>query len=200
MIRIVLAEDQSMLRGALATLLALEPDMQVVAEADNGTDALSLVESHLPDVLVTDIEMPGLTGIQLSESIQEKNLETRVLIVTTFARAGYLQRAIKAGVKGYMLKDAPSHELADAIRSVARGETVVSHDLNDAMWVGHDPLSDRDRKILRLAEKGLSNKEIARELNLSPGTVRNYLNEATEKLGVSNRIEAFRMARENGWL
>lgn len=189
-----------MLRGALSTLLSLEPDLTVVAEADNGSDALLLVEQHLPDVLVTDIEMPGLTGIQLSEQIQQRKITTQVLVVTTFARAGYLQRAMKAGVKGYLLKDAPSHELAEAVRSVAAGTIIVSHDLNDALWAGHDPLSDRDRNILRLAEKGLSNKEIGKELHLSPGTVRNYLNEATEKLGVSNRIEAFRMARENGWL
>lgn len=201
MIRIVLAEDQSMLRSALAALLALEEDMEVIGQAADGQDALRQVRANAPDVLVSDIEMPGLTGLELAAQLARDESTTRVLIITTFARHGYVQRAKHLGVSGYLLKDAPSHELAAAIRTVAEGRTAFDPDqLPDPALLPTDPLTDRDRRILRLVETGMSNKEIGAELNLSPGTVRNYLNEATTKLGVSNRIEAFRMARENGWL
>ena len=150
--------------------------------------------------LVTDIEMPRLTGIELAEAIRKDHPAIRILIVTTFARPGYLQRAMAAGVTGYILKDAPSEELADAVRQVAKGQITVAADLKEAAWTAPDPLNDREREILRLAESGKTNKEIGAALNLSAGTIRNYLAAATDKLGVANRIEAFRVARENGWL
>ncbi len=201
MIRIVLAEDQSMLRSALAALLALEEDMEIVGQAADGIDALRQVRAHDPDVLVSDIEMPGLTGLELAARLARDELRTRVLIITTFARHGYVQRARHLGVNGYLLKDAPSHELAEAIRTVARGDRAFDErQLAGSVALPTDPLTDRDRRILRLVEQGMSNKEIAAQMNLTPGTVRNYLNEATTKLDASNRIEAFRKARENGWL
>lgn len=201
MIRIILAEDQSMLRSALAALLALESDMEIVGEAADGHDALRQVRARQPDVLVSDIEMPGLTGLELAAQLARDECPTRVLIITTFARHGYVQRARHLGVSGYLLKDAPSNELAAAIRTVAtRGTVFDESQLSPARHLREDPLSDRDRRILRLVEEGLTNKEIGAALNLAPGTVRNYLNEATTKLDASNRIEAFRIARENGWL
>jgi len=200
MIRIVIAEDQSLLRGALSTLLSLENDIEVVAQASDGIAALRYVQEYKPDVLVTDIEMPNLTGIDLAKAVKESGSDASVLIVTTFARPGYLDRARQAGVTGYVLKDAPSDELALAVRRVAAGEVVIERDLIESAWAMPDPLTERERDILRLAEAGKSNKEIARDLELSPGTVRNYLAEATQKLRATNRIEAFRIARENGWL
>lgn len=200
MIRIAIAEDQSLLRGALATLLGLEPDIEVVANATDGEEALAMVETHRPDVLVTDIEMPGLTGLDVAETLRRQGSPTRVLIVTTFGRPGYLQRAMQAGVLGYVLKDAPSEDLADAVRKVAAGQRAVAAELAEAAWSAPADLTAREREILRLVEAGRTNKEIARVLDLSPGTVRNYLAEATAKLGAGNRIEAFQIAREHGWL
>ena len=200
MISIVIAEDQSLLRGALAALLTLEPDIELLAQAQDGEEAVRLVGELKPDVLVTDIEMPGMTGIEASETLRQSGSDTRVLIVTTFARPGYLQRALQAGVLGYVLKDAPSEELADAVRRVARGQRAIASELAESAWSAPVVLTDREREILRLVEEGKSNKEIARRLTLSPGTVRNYLAEATQKLGAANRIEAFQIARENGWL
>jgi two-component system response regulator DesR len=200
MIKILIAEDQSLLRGALATLLALEDDIDVVAQASNGKEALELTESIMPDVLVTDIEMPELSGIELAQALKQQRSPTKGWIVTTFARPGYLERARAAGVLGYVLKDTPSEALADSIRQVALGKIVIQQGLAEAAWAAPDPLSDRERAILRLAEAGRTNKEIGLALNLSPGTIRNYLAEATHKLGANNRIEASRIARENGWL
>lgn len=200
MIRIVIAEDQSLLRGAIATLLSLEEDIDVVAQASDGLSVIEMVEQHLPDVLLTDIEMPGASGIEVALKLKEKKCHTKVMIVTTFARPGYLERARAAGVAGYVLKDAPSETLAQSLRKVASGNLVIEQGLAEAAWASPDPLSDRERSILRLAEEGKSNKEIASLLNLSAGTIRNYLAEATHKLGASNRIEASRIARENGWL
>lgn len=200
-IRIVLAEDQALVRGALGALLALEPDLSIVAQAADGPAALEAVRLHRPDVLVSDIEMPGLTGLDVAEAIAREQLGSRVVIVTTFGRAGYLRRAMDAGVRGYLLKDAPSEILADAIRKVAAGGRAIAAELAEAAWdAPPDPLSERERAVLRLAEEGRSNKEIARLLSLAPGTVRNYLSEAAQKLGASSRIEASRMARERGWL
>jgi len=200
MIRIVLAEDQSMLRGALSALLALEPDFKIVGEATNGVDALRLIQKHDPDIVISDIEMPDLTGLELATRLARDKIRARLIIITTFARPGYVQRARDAGVKGYLLKDAPSKDLADMVRTVAGGGKDFRDGTDDYDARQSDPLSDRDRRILRLVEEGKTNKEIASLLNLSPGTVRNYLNEATGKLNVSNRIEAFRKARDNGWL
>ena len=201
MIRLVIAEDQALVLGAIAALLALEGDLEIVARAPDGDAALEAVRAHRPDILLTDIEMPGRTGIEVAQAIAAEGLPTRVVIVTTFARPGYLARARAAQVKGYLLKDAPVEELAAAIRTVAGGGSVVPAALAAAAWeAGADPLSERERDALRLAEEGLSNKDIARRLNLSPGTVRNYLSEAAAKLGASGRIEAGRVARLNGWL
>lgn len=200
MIRVVLAEDQAMLRGALASLLSLEADIEIVAQADNGAAALRHVQRLKPDILITDIEMPELTGIEIADHLKRAGLRTAVIIITTFARPGYLQRAVKCGVRGYMLKDTPSGDLAAAVRTIAAGGTAFETNLDVLGTFQTDPLSDRDRKILRLVEAGKTNKEIASTMNLSAGTVRNYLSEALEKLEVSNRIEGFRVARSNGWL
>lgn len=189
-----------MLRGALSALLTLEPDFEIVGEAANGEDALRLIHTHDPDIVVSDIEMPGLTGLELAKRLVRDEKRARVVIITTFARPGYVQRARAAGVRGYLLKDAPTVDLATVIRTVTNGGQVFADvdEIDDLS--SQDPLSDRDRRILRLVEQGKTNKEIASLLNLSAGTVRNYLNEATSKLGTSNRIEAFRKARDNGWL
>jgi two-component system response regulator DesR len=200
MIRIVVAEDQGMVLGALAALLALENDLEVAGRASDGLEAWALVERLRPDVLVSDIEMPRLTGLDIAEKIREAGLRCRVLIVTTFGRPGYLRRALEAGVLGYLLEDQPSDQLAAAVRRVALGHRVIAPELAEAAWSAPTPLSERERHVLALAEQGRSNKEIADELTLSPGTVRNYLHEAAQKLGATNRIEATRIARANGWL
>lgn len=200
MIRLVLAEDQAMVRGALAALLRLETDFDLVAEAGDGESAWRAVQAQLPDLLVTDIEMPGLTGLDLAARIQASGLQTRVVILTTFARAGYLRRALDAGVRGYLLKDAPSEQLATALRQVHAGGRAIDPQLALAAWGDEDPLSERERQVLRLAGEGSSSGEIAERLHLAQGTVRNYLSEAIGKLGSSNRIEAYRLARQKGWL
>jgi two-component system response regulator DesR len=200
MIKLVVAEDQALLRGALGSLLNLEPDMEVIASASDGREALETVRREQPDVLVTDIEMPNLTGLDVADALRTEGARTKVLIVTTFARPGYLQRALQAGVLGYVLKDSPSEDLADAVRKVAAGQRAVAAELAESAWSLPVTLTARERDILRLVEEGRTNKEIARALALSPGTVRNYLAEAASKLGAANRIEAFQIARENGWL
>jgi two-component system response regulator DesR len=200
-IRIVIAEDQGLVLGALASLLALEPDIEVLARAANGREALDAARLLDLDVLVSDIEMPEMTGLDVAETLRREGRRTPVLIVTTFGRAGYLRRAMDAGVRGYLLKDSPPDVLADAIRRVAAGGRAIAPDLAEAAWDAPvDPLTDRERAVLRLAEEGRSNKEIARDLDLSPGTVRNYLSEAAAKLGAASRIEASRIARDHGWL
>ena len=200
MIRLLLAEDQAMLRGALAALLGLESDLEVVGAAADGEAAWRDLQRLQPDLLVTDIEMPGLTGLELAQRIQRQQLPVKVVIVTTFARAGFLRRALDAGVCGYLLKDAPAEQLAEALRKVHRGGRAIDPQLALEAWGEADPLNDRERQTLRLAGEGLSAGEIAAKLNLSQGTVRNYLSEAIGKLGVGNRIEAYRLARQKGWL
>jgi two-component system response regulator DesR len=201
MIRIVVAEDQALVLGAIAALLDLEQDLEVVGRARDGDEALALVHDLLPDILLTDIEMPNRSGLDVAQGIAQAQLPTRVVIVTTFGRAGYITRARSAGVRGYLLKDSPIEDLAGALRTVAAGGHVIPVELAATAWeAGTDPLSERERDTLRLAEQGLSNKEIARRLSLSPGTVRNYLSEAASKIGGANRIEAGRIARMNGWL
>ena len=200
MIRVLLAEDQAMLRGALAALLAMETDIEVAGTAGDGETAWRELQRLKPDVLVTDIEMPGLTGLELAQRLQRHGSPTRVVIVTTFARPGFLRRALDAGVGGYLLKDAPVEQLADAVRRVHAGGRVIDPQLAVDAWSDADPLNDRERQVLRLAGEGLSAGEIATRLSLSAGTVRNYLSEAIGKLGVANRIEAYRLARQKGWL
>ena len=200
MIRVLLAEDQAMVRGALSALLGLESDIEVLGAAADGEAAWRDVQRLKPDVLVTDIEMPGLTGLELAQRIQRHELPIKVVIVTTFARAGFLRRALDAGVSGYLLKDAPAENLAEALRKVHRGGRAIDPELAVEAWSEADPLNDRERQVLRLAGEGMSASDIATQLNLSHGTVRNYLSEAIGKLGVGNRIEAYRMARQKGWL
>ena len=200
MIRILLAEDQAMVRGALSALLKLESDLDVVGTAADGEEAWQFVQHDLPDVVVTDIEMPRLTGLELAQRIRDRGLECKVVIVTTFARPGFLRRALDAGVSGYLLKDSPAEQLADALRKVHRGGRAIDPQLALEAWSEADPLNDRERQVLRLAGEGASAGDIAEQLHLSQGTVRNYLSEAIGKLGVGNRIEAYRLARQKGWL
>jgi two-component system, NarL family, response regulator DesR len=199
-IRVVLAEDQRMVLGALTALLSLEADIDVVAEASDGTEALAMVRIHQPDVLITDVEMPRASGLDVARQLQGRS-RTRVIVLTNFARAGYLRRALEAGVSGYVLKAQPAKELADAVRRVHRGLRVIDPQLAAESWSGGaDPLTSRQREILRLAIEGASTAHIAAQLGISPGTVRNYLSEAILKLGAGNRIEAARIARSKGWL
>jgi two-component system response regulator DesR len=200
MIRVLLAEDQAMVRGALSALLNLEPDIDVIGTAADGEIAWRELQRLRPDVLVTDIEMPGLTGLELAQRVQRHEIGCKVVIVTTFARSGFLRRALEAGVAGYLLKDAPAEHLADALRKVQAGGRAIDPQLAVEAWSEADPLNDRERQVLRLAGEGQSASEIARQLNLSQGTVRNYLSEAIGKLGVGNRIEAYRLARQKGLL
>ncbi|MGY0557836.1 MULTISPECIES: response regulator [unclassified Lysobacter] len=200
MIRILLAEDQAMVRGALSALLGLEPDIEVLGAAADGESAWRELQRLQPDVLVTDIEMPGLTGLELAQRIQRHGLPVRVVIVTTFGRAGFLRRALDAGVAGYLLKDAPAEDLAQALRTVHRGGRAIDPQLALDAWTDADPLNDRERQVLRLAGEGMPATDIAAQLQLSHGTVRNYLSEAIGKLGAGNRIEAYRSARQKGWL
>lgn len=198
MIRVLIAEDQAMVLGALSALLDLEPDIEVIARARDGAEALQLAERLKPDVVLTDIEMPRVTGLELAARLVERGM--RVIILTTFARPGYLRRALDAGVRGYLLKDAPAEELARAVRTVQGGGRAISPELAAEAWYEADPLTDRERQVLRLAGDGASGGAIAAELDLSEGTVRNYLSEAISKLGASNRVEAARIARQRGWL
>jgi len=200
MIRVLLAEDQAMVRGALSALLRLEADLEVIGGAADGEEAWMLAQRERPDVVLTDIEMPRLSGLELAQRIRDHALGCKVVILTTFARPGFLRRALEAGVSGYLLKDAPADQLAEALRKVHRGGRVIDPQLAVDAWGEVDPLNDRERQVLRLAGEGLSAADIAQQLHLSQGTVRNYLSEAIGKLGVSNRIEAARLARQRGWL
>src|SRR5688572_3777504 len=200
MIRVIIAEDQSMVRGALAALLELESDIEIVGQAGNGREALDLTLRLKPDVLLTDIEMPELTGLDLAAEIGDRKLATRVVIVTTFARAGYLRRALDSGAAGYLLKDSPAAALANAVRRVHLGERAVDPELAREAWTERDPLTLGERRVLRMAGDGLSSAAIAEKLSLSDGTVRNYLSEAINDLGAANRVEAARIARDKGWL
>lgn len=200
MIRVLLAEDQAMVRGALSALLRLESDIEVTGSVADGETAWREVQRLMPDVLVTDIEMPGLTGLELAQRVQRHELPIKVVIVTTFARPGFLRRALDAGVSGYLLKDAPAEQLAEALRRVHRGGRAIDPQLALEAWSDADPLNDRERQVLRLAGEGMSAGDIAERLGLSHGTVRNYLSEAIGKLGAGNRIEAYRIARQKGWL
>jgi two-component system response regulator DesR len=200
MIRVLLAEDQAMVRGALSALLNLESDIEVLGSVADGESAWREVQRLKPDVLVTDIEMPGITGLELAQRIHRHELPVKCVIVTTFARPGFLRRALDAGVSGYLLKDAPAENLAEALRIVHRGGRSIDPQLALEAWSEADPLNDRERQVLRFAGEGQSASDIATRLNLSHGTVRNYLSEAIGKLGAANRIEAYRLARQKGWL
>jgi two-component system response regulator DesR len=200
MIRVLVAEDQAMVLGALGALIDIEHDLEVIAQVRSGTEALHAALSTRPDVIVTDIEMPGLSGLELAGELKRRGSTARIIILTTFARPGYLRRALDAGASGYLLKDAPSNRLADAIRRVHGGGRAVDPELAAEAWSEADPLTDRERQVLRLAADGQSGAEIASALDLSEGTVRNYLSEAISKIGAKNRVEAARIARVKGWL
>jgi len=200
MIRVVIAEDQQMVLGALAALLEIEREIEVVGQARDGREALDLVAQQRPDVLLTDVEMPVMTGLELAAAVSRAHPGTRVIILTTFARGGYLRRALDAGASGYLLKDSPAGELANAVRHVYRGGRAIDPELAREAWIERDPLSDRERQVLRMAAEGMASSAIATSLGLSDGTVRNYLSDAISKLGASNRVEAARTAREKGWL
>jgi two-component system response regulator DesR len=201
MIRILLAEDQTLVLGAMAALLRLEPDFEVAGAATNGREALEMCERLQPDIVLTDIEMPLMTGLELAARLKEERSPAKVVVVTTFGRSGYLRRALEAGVRGYLLKDAPVDALASAIRAVHGGGRAIAPELAMESWsAGADPLTERERQVLRLAGEGRASSEIARQVHLSEGTVRNYLSEAISKLGAGNRVEAYRMARDAGWL
>jgi two-component system response regulator DesR len=200
-VRVLLAEDQAMVRGALAALLALEEDFEVVAEASRGDEVVPVALDALPDVALLDIEMPGADGLAAAAALGERLPLCRVIILTTFGRAGYLRRAMESGAVGFLLKDAPATELASAIRRAMNGERVVDPGLAAAaLSEGASPLTDREREVLAASEDGATIEDVAQELYLSEGTVRNYLSTAIKKLGARNRVEAARLAERKGWL
>jgi two-component system response regulator DesR len=200
-IRIVLADDQHLVRGALAALLALEPDFEVVAEVADGEAAVAAAVAHEPDIALLDVEMPRLDGIDATARIRQQAPEVRVLILTTFGRPGYLRRAMDAGARGFVVKDAPVDRLASAVRDVHHGRTVVDPELAVAsLSSGPSPLTERERDVLRAGADGASVAAVAARLVLSEGTVRNYLSGAIGKTGARNRVEATRIARDRGWL
>ncbi|GGA35077.1 MULTISPECIES: response regulator transcription factor [Psychrobacillus] len=197
MIRIVIAEDQRMVLGALGSLLDLEEDMEVVGKASNGEEALKLIEELQPDICIMDIEMPVKSGLDAAEQLKESNC--KVIILTTFARSGYFERARKAGVSGYLLKDSPSEELANSIRIIMDGRRIYAPELVDIAYEGENPLTERESQVLELIANGKNTKEIAKELYITTGTVRNYISVILDKLDVGNRIEAIARFKEKGW-
>lgn len=200
-VRVLLAEDQSMVREALAALLGLEPDIEVVAQAARGDEVVAAARAHRVNVALLDIEMPGMTGIEAAAALRDALPGLKVIVLTTFGRPGYLRRAMEAGAAAFLVKDAPAAQLAEAVRKVLAGERVIDPTLAAAALAdGANPLTDREREILRAAADGSTNAELAAALHLSQGTVRNYLSTAIQKLAVRNRAEAVRTAREKGWL
>ncbi|MFD1205112.1 MULTISPECIES: response regulator transcription factor [Sporosarcina] len=201
MIRIVIAEDQGMMLGALGSLLNMEDDMEVVGMARNGEEAVRLVREQSPDICIMDIEMPVKTGLDAAEELIGSTC--KIIILTTFARAGYFERARRAGVRGYLLKDSPIEELVTSIHAIQDGRRIYAPELVDIAYGSDDetenPLTDRESQVLGLVAEGKSTKEIAGELYLTPGTVRNYISTILEKLGVGNRIEAISRFKEKGW-
>ena len=201
MIRLLLADDQALVRGALAALLDLEADLTVVGEAGSGEAAVALAEELSPDVVLMDVEMPGMDGIAATTLIRHTQPSVQVLMVTTFGRPGFLRRALAAGASGFVVKDSPARQLADAVRRVAAGLRVVDPSLAaDSLVVGDSPLTDRETHVLREARSGATVAEIARSVHLTEGTVRNHLSAAIGKTGARNRADATRIAEEHGWL
>lgn len=200
-IRLVLADDQALVRGALAALLDLEPDLEVVGQAENGTEVLDVVEATRPDVVLMDVEMPGGDGIDATATVRERFPSVRVLVVTTFGRPGYLRRAMQAGASGFVVKDTPAHALADAVRRAHAGLRVVDPALAaDSLALGDSPLTPRETEVLQAAATGATIAQLARTLFLSEGTVRNHLSSVIGKTEARNRADAVRIAREAGWL
>jgi len=204
MIRVYLVEDQALVRDAVAALLSLDFNIEVIGQASNGQDALNeinaLSKDLHPDIVLTDIEMPSMNGIELSEQIAAKHPAINMVIMTTFSRAGYIRRSLSAGVKGFILKEAPSEELINALKKVMQGQKVIDPELAINALDDTDPLTDKERKALKLASDGLKTSEIAKQLYISEGTTRNYLSDAIAKLNATNRIDAARIARQKGWL
>jgi two-component system, NarL family, response regulator DesR len=196
-IRIIIAEDQGMLLGALGALLDLEEDMEVVGKAKNGEEALELVKQYQPDICIMDIEMPVMSGLDAAEQLVDD--PCKVIILTTFARSGYFDRARKAKIHGYLLKDSPSEELANSIRTIMGGRKVYAPELVDMAFEEENPLTEREEQVIKLIADGKNTKEIANQLFLTTGTVRNYISVILDKLNVSNRIEAISRFREKGW-
>ncbi len=186
-----------MLRGALGSLLNLEDDMTVIGKARNGEEAVALVKDLNPDICIMDIEMPGKTGLEAAEEL--RGFHSKVIILTTFARTGYFQRALKAGVRGYLLKDSPSEELANSIRKIMDGKKIYAPELMDDLYGEDNPLTEREKEVLELVADGKNTKEIADELSIKTGTVRNYISTILDKLEVKNRIEAITRFKEKGW-
>jgi len=197
MIRIVVAEDQRMLLGAFASLLNLEPDMEVVGKASNGKEAVELVRRLEPDICLMDIEMPVMSGLEAAEELKDQGC--KVIILTTFARSGYFEKAMKSGVRGYLLKDSLIEDLADSIRSIMAGRLIYSSELVDEAYREENPLTEREREVLGLVADGKTTKEIAGQLYITTGTVRNYISVILDKLKASNRIEAITRLKEKGW-
>ena len=200
--KILLVEDQALVRGALKALLNMEQGIEVIAQAEDGACALDCLKTYDSDIeaIVTDIEMPNVSGLELSEYVKENYPDIKVLIVTTFGKAGYIKRALSLGVDGFILKDAPSEELSNALRQIQRGQKVVAPELAIAALGDNDPLSNKERKALKLAADGITTTAIAAQLFLSEGTVRNYLSSAISKLNATNRVDAARIAHQKGWL
>ncbi|KHM49946.1 transcriptional regulator [Pseudoalteromonas distincta] len=204
MIRVYLVEDQALVRDAVAALLGLDFNIEIIGQASNGQDALNAIEAldsdlH-PDIILTDIEMPTMNGIELSEKIAAKFPTIKMVIMTTFSRAGYIRRALTTGVKGFILKEAPSEELINALKKVMQGQKVIDPELAINALDYADPLTDKERKALKLASDGLKTSDIAKQLFISEGTTRNYLSDAIAKLNATNRIDAARIAKQKGWL
>ncbi len=196
----MIAEDQGMLRGALGSLLDFEDDIEIVGEASNGKEALNMITSLQPDVCLMDIEMPLMSGLDVAEKAKKQFSTCKIIILTTFARPGYFEQAVKIGVNGYMLKDGSIDELAESIRSVMKGKREFAPELIFGSMKHDNPLTDREKDVLRLASEGKTSKDISSELFLSAGTVRNYMSEILNKLGVKNRTEAVTVAKEKGWI
>jgi two-component system response regulator DesR len=200
-IRLLLADDQALVRGAMAALLNLEPDLDVVAEVGSGDAVVAAVQEHHPDVALLDVEMPGMDGLDATAALKRAHPQVRVLIVTTFGRPGFLRRALQSGADGFVVKDTPAAQLAEAVRRVHAGLRVVDPALaTDSLVAGESPLTARETDVLRASRHGSSVAAIANQLYLSEGTVRNHLSSAIGKTGAGNRAEAARIADDNGWL
>ncbi|ATC83425.1 MULTISPECIES: DNA-binding response regulator [Pseudoalteromonas] len=204
MIKVYLVEDQALVRDAVGALLSLDFNIEVIGQASNGQDALNaikaLADEALPDIILTDIEMPHMSGIELSEQIAATFPTIKMVIMTTFSRAGYIRRSLALGVKGFILKEAPSDELINALKKVMQGQKVIDPELAINALDDADPLTDKERKALKLASDGLKTSDIAKQLFISEGTTRNYLSDAIAKLNATNRVDAARIAKQKGWL
>jgi two-component system response regulator DesR len=200
MLRILVVEDQALVRGAIASLLQLDPEIEVVGQASNGQETLHMLDEVNADIVLTDIEMPEMTGLELAGELRRVRPELKVVIMTTFSKSGYIRRALDLGVKAFVLKEAPTDYLVDALRRVQAGNRVIDPELALMALDDNDPLTDKERKAIRLAGEGLKTTEIATKLYLSEGTVRNYLSEAIAKLNAVNRVDAARIAKQKGWI